>query len=47
MLKRFVMTIMNKLPNMKPDIIVRMDQEWESWDTDKTGREFAKLVEKK
>ena len=34
MLKRFVMTTLNKLPNVKPDI-VRMDHEWESWDMDK------------
>ena len=34
MLKGFVMTTLNKLPNVKPDI-VRTDQEWESWDIDK------------
>ena len=28
------MTTLNKLPNVKPDI-VRMDQDWESWDMDK------------
>ena len=34
MLKGFVMTTLNKLPSVKPDI-VRIDQEWESWDMDK------------
>ena len=34
MLKGFVMTTLNKLPNVKPDI-VRMDQEWQRWDMDK------------
>ena len=34
MLKGSVMTTLNILPNVKPDI-VRMDQEWESWDMDK------------
>ena len=34
MLKGVVMTALNKLPSVKPDI-VRMDQEWESWDMDK------------
>ena len=33
MLKGFVTTTLNKLSNVKPDI-VRMDQEWESWDMD-------------
>ena len=34
MLKGFVMKTSNKLPNVKPDI-VRMNQEWESWDMEK------------
>ena len=34
MLKGFVMTTLNKLSSVKPDI-VRMDQGWVSWDMDK------------
>ena len=31
MLRRFVMSTLNKLPHMKP-VLVRSDGNWESWD---------------
>jgi hypothetical protein len=31
MLKGLVMTTLNKLPNVKPDL-VRIDESWEEWD---------------
>ena len=34
MLKGFVMTTLNKLPNVKSNIF-GMDQKWESWDMEK------------